>query len=106
MRLLIYYKPNKEKFVINYNEDRQHELPIGSINCYGHIIIQYWYIENKRVFYEYSKYKKYLDHKLKNRKPSLKYRIGQQIIKLGKYICFGKEEKQKVIYIYKYPWWK
>ena len=108
MRLLIYYKPNIDKFVINYNQDRQHELPIGSVNCYGHIIIQYWYIEDKKVFYYYSKYRRYLDHKYKRNKPSLRYRIGQQIIKFGKRVSFGKEEKVKVIYIdrYKYPWWK
>ncbi len=107
MRLLIYYKPNIDKFVINYNQDRQHSLPIDSVNCYGHIIIQYWYIEDNRVFYSYSKYDKYLDHKYRNRKPSLRYRLGQRIIKFGNVVCFGKD-KVKVIYIdrYKYPWWK
>lgn len=106
MRLLIYYKPNKDRFILNYNQDRQHELPIGSINNYGHMIIKYWYIEDNKVFYNYEKYQRYLDHKYKNRKPSLRYRIGQAIIKLGKKICFGEKEKVKVIYVYKYPYWK
>lgn len=106
MRLLIYYKPNIDSFVINYNQDRQHELEIGSVNCYGHIIIQYWYLENNKLFFSPITFNRYLDKLYKRRKPSLKYRIGQQIIKFGKWVSFGKEEKVKVIYVYKYPWWK
>lgn len=106
MRLLIYYKPNIDGFVINYNQDRQHEILLGNLNCYGHLIIQYWYIEDNKVFYNKEKYEKFRRKKYKIRKPSLKYRIGQRIIKFGKRLCFGKEEKVKVIYVYKYPWWK
>lgn len=105
MRLLIYYKPNKDIFVINYNQDRQHELELGSKNNYGHIIIQYWYIENNKIFYKYSDYYKYLLKTNKKMKTKIRYKVGQAIIKFGKYVCFGKQEKVKVIYVYKKPWW-
>ena len=106
MRLSVYYKPNKDEFYVNYTEERFHTIPLFSINHYGHIIIQYIYIEDKKVFWNYKDYDRYLNKKYKHRKSPLRYRIGQKIIKLGKYICFGKEEKTKVIYVYKYPWWK
>lgn len=105
MRLLIYYKPNEDKFILNYKQDKQYELPLGSINCYGHIIIQYWYIEDKKVFYSKSKYDRYMDKRYK-RKPNLRYKLGQHIIKFGKWVSFGKKEKVKVVYVYRYPWWK
>lgn len=106
MRLLIYYRPKVDKFILNYTEDRQHPLKVGSINCYGHVIIQYWYIEDKKVFFTYKNYKKYLDKKYKRRLSNLRHGIGQAIIKFGQYVCYGKQEKTKVIYVYRYPWWK
>ncbi len=105
MRLLIYYKPNKDKFFINYTQDRQHELYLDSVNCYGHVIIQYWYILDNQIFFSRKYYEKYLKRKSKHKLRNLKYKVGQAIIKFGRFVCFGREEKVKVVYVYKYPWW-
>ena len=102
MRLLIYYKPKKEKFVLRYNQDRHHELKLDSINHYGHIIIQYWYIEDKKIFFDYKKYQKYRNRNIK--KPSLRYRIGQALINKGLKLCFGTTDRN--IFIKRNQWWK
>lgn len=105
MRILTYYNPRRDIFVTNYKQDRQHSLPLLSYNCYGNIVVQYLYIEDNKVFYNYKSYRKYLDKKYKIKK-DYRYIIGQKIIKLGKFICFGKQEKVRIVYVNKYPWWK
>lgn len=106
MRLSVYYKPKKDEFYVKYYEERLSPIPLLSINHYGHVVIQYIYIKDKKVFWNYNKYEKYLNRKYKHKKPSLRYRIGQAIIKLGKYICFGKKEKVRYVYVYKNQWWR
>lgn len=109
MRLLVYYNPRKDKFVTNYNADRQHPLPLFTYNCYGNLIVQYIYIEDNQVFWNSKDYRRYLDHKYKIslwKKIDLKYKIGQGLIKLGRFICFGREEKVRYIYVNKSSWWK
>ena len=106
MRLSVYYRPNKDDFYVKYYPERYHTLPLLTYNHYGHLVVQYIYIEDKKIFWNYDKYEKYLDKKYKRRKPSLRYRVGQAIIQFGRNICFGKEEKIKYVYVYRYPWWK
>lgn len=109
MRLLVYYNPRKDIFVTNYFDDRQHPLKLMTYNCYGNIVVQYLYIIDNKIFYNFKSYDKYLDKKHKRKKITIRkirYSIGQSIIKIGKYICFGKQEKVKYVYVYRYPWWK
>lgn len=109
MRLLVYYNPRKDIFVTNYKEDRHLPIELMSYNCYGNIVVQYLYIIDNKVFYNYKSYSRYFSKKYKTNKitsKSIRYSIGQAIIKFGKYICFGKQEKVKYVYVYRYPWWK
>lgn len=107
MRLLIYYKPNKDKFILNYNEDRQSELKKGSVNNYGHIIINYVYEEDNKIFFDKRLYEKYKNKKWRKikRKQNLRYRIGQKIIDLGIKISFGKVDRSVFTHNKHYQWW-
>lgn len=106
MRLSVYYKPKQDEFVVKYTEEHFQSLPLLTYNHYGHIVIQYIYIVDHKVFWNYESYKKYIYKATKANKKPFRYILGQRIIKFGKYLCFGKEEKVKAIYVYKYPWWK
>ncbi|MBQ8902326.1 MAG: hypothetical protein IJY87_04595 [Bacilli bacterium] len=104
MRLLVYYKPNKDIFVVNYKEDRHYPIELFTYNFYGNLVIQYIYIIDRKVFWNYESYYKYYRKKYKISKPSLKYRLGQGLITLGTRICFGTTDR--TIYITRNQWWK
>ena len=106
MRLLVYYNPKKDYFKINYNEDRLREQKLFTYNHYGHLIIQYLWIEDNKIFFNKNSYYKYFKKKYKKKRIPLRMVIGNAIVKLGKRIAYGKEPK--IIYVYRdrYPYWK
>lgn len=104
MRLLVYYNPRKDIFVVNYNEDRHHPIELFTYNCYGNLVVQYIYITNKRVFYNYNKYLKYYRKTHKLPKPSLRYRFGQKLITIGLRIAFKTTDRNQ--FIRHNMWWK
>lgn len=106
MRILVSYNPKTDRFNTNYNEDRFHPRQLFTYDHYGHLLVQYLYIVDKHVFFNYKTYSKYLNKHYKTQKPPLRTKIGDVVIALGKFIKFGK--KPKVIYVYRdrYPYWK
>lgn len=104
MRLLVYYNPRKDKFVVNYKEDRHHPIELFTYNFYGNLVVQYIYIIDRKVFWNYQKYMKYYFKTHKTPKPTLKYRLGQKLISLGMIICFGTTDRNE--FIRQNQWWK
>lgn len=103
MRLLVYYNPKKDRFVVNYKEDRHHPLELFTYNFYGNLVVQYIYILDKKVFWNYKKYSKYYHKKYKTPQPSLRYRLGQKIINLGMKVAFGTTDRNEFIKVNQ--WW-
>lgn len=116
MRLLVCYNPRTDKVNINYNDDRFWERELFTYNHYGHLILQYLYIEDKKVFYNKTSYQKYRKKQIKKHErktKTIKWRIGNIICKIGKtidnfgdYLMHGR--RPKIVYVYRntYPYWK
>lgn len=108
MRLLVYYNPKKDYFKINYNEDRLREIELYTYNHYGHLVIQYLYVKDNKLFFNRNSYYKYLKKTYKRTHTPVRMVIGNAIMRFGRYIAHGREPK--VIYVYRdrynYRHWK